>query len=184
MGNLLPFLIASPFAIYGIMRALSAKNWFALEAIASFFAALFVAYIAVNFLGLASNRKMRMELFRRYAKIEDSDLGWFVGIATPGYISVWDPHEDIGFMKLAAEHLVFQGDSKKLEIPRNSIRRITKKANPHSYLLLGGWIAIDGILDHKPIRLLIEPREKDNMLGNKRKAKQTLKEIQAWAFKK
>ncbi len=166
------------------MRALSANNWFAIGALVSFFVAVIVAYVSVNFLGLSGNRKMRLELGRRFSKGEDGDLGWFVGVATPSYMNVWDPHEDIGFLKLSSEHLVFQGDSKRLEIPRNSIRRVSKKSNPHSFLLLGGWIVIDGILNHKPIRLLLEPRVKSSLLANKRISRQMLKEIQDWAFKK
>ncbi len=184
MGNLLPLLVAVPFIIYGGLRATAAHNWFAIEAIVSFVLGLVAAYLGVNFFGLYANRKMRMELCRRFSKGDESDLGWFVGVATPGYMNLWDPHEDIGFLKLSAEHLIFQGDSKKLEIPRNSVRRVSRKANPHSFLLLGGWIVIDGILDHKPIRLLLEPREKNNLLGNKRKSRHFLKEIQDWAFKK
>lgn len=184
LGNLLPLLVASPIVVYGVLRANAAHNWFAIEALVSFVFGLVVAYLGVNFLGLYGNRKMRLELGRRYSKGDDGDLGWFVGVATPGYMNVWDAHEDIGFLKLSSEHLVFQGDSKKLEIPRNSIRRVSRKSNPHSYLLLGGWIVIDGILDHKPIRLLLEPRDRNSLLANKRISRQMLKEIQDWAFKK
>jgi hypothetical protein len=59
--------------------------------------------------------------------------------------------------------------------------RVRFRANVHTVIGLGRWISIEGFADGKPIRLLIEPRERPQLLGNLRYSKRLAQRIRRWA---
>lgn len=113
---------------------------------------------------------MRRAQERELMSIDDKlpEPRMFVGMATAGFSSVWDPHEDVGFLIVERETLRFVGESKRFELSRSAIKSARLAPNAHSWLGLGGWVALNGIVDNKPIQLLLEPRDRDNLLANRR----------------
>lgn len=171
-----------PFVLGGLWAARDLGNTLHWSAIAWFAGAVAAAWVGVGVFGLSGNAKMRHALAKRFATegAPAPSNRWFVGIATPGYRSIWDPHEDIGFLDRTESALVFLGDSKRIEIPRSAIRSVVRGRNVHSYVLLGGWVAVNGILDGKQIRLLIEPRQSATLWGNRRLLGTLHEELQVW----
>lgn len=167
MGNLLPALLSLPFGVIGFFVMLkqgqllgSGLYWFALWPVS--------AIVFVNFLGLFQNNQMRKLLSKRVsAPLAEPKLGvWFVGFARPSYKDLLDPHEDIGFLIVRENRIEFLGESIQLEVKKSEITRIGFLPNVHTIVGLGGWMAIEGVVDGTRVRLLVEPREKKTLLGN------------------
>lgn len=176
MGNVVPTLFAMPFLVGGCAVALIKGD---AAAIGGGIVAigLLVGLFSLNRFGLFENAAMRTEL---RSKLGRSVGGMFVGFATPTYRSSLDPHEDIGFLDVREDELVFIGESRTVQLPRSSITRITRRSNPHSWVGLGGWVSVEGTLEGRPVRMLIEPRQAETLLGNKRIARTLRIELDAW----
>lgn len=140
-------------------------------------------WLAVNFLGLTGNASMKAELTRRYEKDHPHDRRekWFVGFARPTFKSYLDPHEDVGFLVLDSSRLLFLGESRKVELHRDQITGIGFRANIHSWLGLGRWVTVDAVLDGKPGRLMIEPRERKTLIGNRRLGTEVHRALLDWS---
>jgi hypothetical protein len=171
-----------PAAAMGFMVVLRTKQLFHIDALLWFAATPMLGWIGVVLFGFVGNASMRRALERRLiAAGEDMKRErYFVGAARPSYSSALDPHEDVGFLIFAPDRLIFVGDSLRIEVKKNSIIRIVRKANAHSWLFLGGWIAIEGAVDGKPIRLLVEPREKPLVIQNKPVAVMLKRRLEEW----
>lgn len=181
MGNLLPTLVALPFGAFGVWDLARTRDIFSIPGLLSLLACPIAGWLAVNAFGLWGNRSMQRAVFRRhYASASEDPQRYFVGIATPGYRSLWDPHEDVGYLELLPDMLRYRGDAKSLEIPKRAIREVVRKPNAHTWLGLGGWISIEGILEGRPIRLSIEPRERNTLLANRRVSAELLERLHAW----
>ena len=199
MGNLLPALFAVPPMALGVLQLIRAGQTFG-PGLYWVAAGPVFGWVAMNFLGLFQNGAMRRHMLREYRaeRGEDGLEKVFVGMASPVYSSIVDPHEDVGFLVVheggAAGTLTGQaqptpsgtwtieywGERKKVSLRREQITGIHFRPNAHTFVGLGGWISIDGVADGRPVRLLIEPREKDTLLGNVRFAKQLRKRLEAW----
>jgi hypothetical protein len=180
MGNLLPLLFWLPPTTYGVYWM--AKNGQIVGlGLWCLIAASILGWLAVNFLGLWQNRRMRRQLARildaKGEKVMDSP---FVGIATPSYSSLLDPHEDVGFLKFEPGRLIFLSETRRLELNRPGLKRVNFRANVHTLLGLGRWVCIEGEIEGKPIRLQVEPREKPTLLANMLYSKSLMQRIQRW----
>ena len=139
-------------------------------------------WIAVNFLGLYGNSKMRRELGRR---IGDGKGGVypnlpFVGCATPTYAGWLDPHEDVGFLRLEADRLVFQGDRLELVLMKADVTTVRYRPNVHTLVGLGRWISVEGISEGTRVRIVVEPRVKATLLGNLIYSKKLRSQLESW----
>lgn len=195
MGNLLPALFAVPPMALGLLQLVRAGQTFGpgLYWVAT---GPVLGWVAMNFLGLYQNGAMRRHMLREYRaeRGEDELEKVFVGMASPSYSSIVDPHEDVGFLVVHEEGVVgtnqpapsalwnieFWGERKKVLLRKDQITAIRFRPNAHTFVGLGGWISIEGVADGKPVRLLIEPREKDTLLGNVRLAKHFKKRLEVW----
>lgn len=167
LGNLLPGLVCLPLLILGLIY-FKPDEPLSGPAIWLFVAFPIVGWIALNFLGLHQNAYLRRELARRlgFAANPTSPERYFVGIARPKYRSILDPHEDLGFLIVHDDRLEFVGETVRVELPKDDIIQLRFRANPHTIVLLGRWISVEGLVGGTPVRLLIEPREKATLLGN------------------
>ncbi len=77
-----------------------------------------------------------------------------------------DAHEDVGFLAFGPYELEFIGDTKRVRFVREQITRVHFLPNVHTLLGLGRWIGIEAIINGMPVRLLVEPRERNTLLGN------------------
>lgn len=165
IGNLLPILCAAPFGILGLVLmyregALLGRGF------AVFSLTPIVGWLAVNWLGLFENGAMRRAMERRAIHLPDER--WFVGAATPTFVGLLDPHEDVGFLWIDDENIGFFGEHLRISIRRASVTSIRFRPNIHSLIGLGRWVSIEAVIDGHPAQLRIEPRERPTLFGNRR----------------
>ncbi len=177
LGNLVPFLCALPFAAWGLWtiardRAVTPAGvgWLAFGTL--------VGWIALSQFGFWDNSRMRRLL---EARVHETDKRWFVGFASPKFAGVLDAHEDVGFLILGKDVLLFAGDSRRVELPKDCVARVVFRPNVHSAVGLGRWVSVEGVVKGKPVRMLLEPRERSSMLGNLRLSGRLKREIEEWA---
>ncbi|HEY3779885.1 MAG TPA: hypothetical protein VGL56_02285 [Fimbriimonadaceae bacterium] len=185
MGNLIPALFAVPFALFGLWW-MSSKGQIMGPGFIIFAISPIVGWFAMNFFGLYQNRAMKRSIarFLRGVRPKVCEPMYFVGIATPKYASLLDPHEDIGFLILHDDRLEFFGDHLNLSLNRKDISNVDYRMNPHSLVGLGRWIAVEGIMDKHRVRLQIEPREKRTLLGNLIFSKVVKAHLKSWVNEK
>lgn len=137
-----------------------------------------VGWLAGNAFGLLGNGALRREIAQR---IPHPRSAVFVGFASPGYWGLWDAHEDVGFLYWTDDRIVFSGERTQVVLPRAGVHRVCFRPNPHTWVLLGGWVCVEAEVDGKRARLLVEPRERPTLIGNARLARQLIRELRAWA---
>lgn len=176
MGNLVPLLGALPFGVVGLALAIQRQQMSGLPLWV--FSLMPVAgWLLMNSLGLFENAKMRAELQRR---LSPRPQHVFVGVARPSFRGLLDPHEDVGFLVLGETALEFLGESLKIRIDRKSLNGVRFRPNVHSMVGLGRWVSVEGVLEGTPIRLLIEPRERRTLWGNRAFSKELKQRIEEW----
>jgi hypothetical protein len=180
LGNVLPLVLSSTLLVTAVLEfARSGPSTRLIGWIGLF---LGVAWVFLLFLGLIGNGSMRREMGRRL-HIErpfDKTERYFVGFARPAYKSTLDPHEDVGFLLLHDDEIEFYGSEHKLVLSRPSVTGACYRANTHTLVGLGRWVSIEGIVEEKPVRLLVEPRVKATLLGNLLFSRTLLKRIEKW----
>lgn len=177
MGNLVPFLSWLPFALAGLWLIARDRAVTPLG-IGVLAFGTFVGWVMLSLFGFWGNASMRRVL---EARVNEPGERWFVGFASPKYAGLLDAHEDVGFLILGKDGLVFLGDSLRVELPRENVVRVRFRPNVHSLVGLGRWISIEGVVKGTPVRMLVEPRERRTMLGNLRLSGRLKREVEAWA---
>jgi hypothetical protein len=181
MGNVIPMLFWLPPLAAGLLL-MATERRISVAGVSMLVVATVVGWLALNQFGLFNNGKMRRQLERILtadgAKLP-SDRA-FVGYSSPKYRGVLDAHEDVGFLCFLADRLLFLSETRTVEVMRVEVNSVGFRANPHSLVGLGRWISVDGVRDDKPIRLLIEPRDRKTMLANRRRGKLILSRIKRW----
>ena len=181
LGNLLPALFFFPFASYGVYwmyrnsTIFGVGMWFIVAAVVA-------GWLALNAFGLVANAFMRRQLEREFkAKgVDFSTPHFFVGFARPKFFSMLDAHEDLGFLFLRDNELAFVGESHQLALQRIQIRQIRFRPNVHTWVGLGRWISVDGVVKEARIRLNIEPRERNFLLLNLLDSKRVRRALESW----
>ncbi len=125
-------------------------------------------WLALNSFGLFENGRIRRDSMRNLAHRQPPPPGpvVFVGCASTRHHSLLDAHEDVGFLSFGKYELEFIGDEKRMRILREQVQKIHFLPNVHTIMGLGRWVAVEATIGGLPVRLLVEPREKDTMLGN------------------
>lgn len=168
LGNIIPGLFWLPLTGVGIYLLAISEEVFGLG-LWFLVAAQVFGWLALNFFGLFENKKIREEMHRR-AMAAPSPPGpcVFVGFASPRYHDLLDAHQDVGFLSFGEDELEFIGETQRISLTREQVLEVHFRPNIHSLVGLGRWIAVEGQIDGRPIRLLVEPRERSTMLGNLR----------------
>ncbi len=176
-GNLIPALFALPPLAVGVGLLLKGQTlegpglvWIA--------ASPALGWIAVNFFGLFQNGAMRREMESRFKPLPPRRF--FVGMARPRFGSALDAHEDLGFLCLHDGFLEFRGEAMQHRLSKAQIHAVRLRPNFHSLVLLGRWISIEASLGTRPVRLLVEPRERATMMGNFLLASRLCRYLKAW----
>jgi hypothetical protein len=179
-GNILPILIGAPFLVYGVKefpsKGLSTDVRMALIAFP------LMTWVSTNFLGLIGNIGLKAETGKRLHQERPFDKSekTFVGFARPGYNSLLDPHEDVGYLIVHTDHLEFWGSDIKVDLQKASVKSISFRPNPHSVVGLGRWVCVEGESAGKAVRLLVEPRERATLLGNLIVGTKLKKRLEGW----
>lgn len=181
LGNVVPALVWLPVMGAGIavMVVRAQILGLGLDLVA---AATVLGWFALNQFGSYYNGQMRRQL-ERILKAQGEDLSGdpnFVGFATPRYSSLLDAHEDVGFLRLMPDRLRFVSETRTVEVMRSDVAGARFRPNVHTMVGLGRWVSVEGVSGGKPIRLLVEPRDRITMLGNLRQGKRLLARIRKW----
>lgn len=176
-GNVVPAACAAPFLILAVDEL--ARHGPTPKALGLAIAFIAVGWLAVNFFGLCGNRGLRkaVELGFKDSYAYDQAEKWFVGFSPPGRKGLLDPHEDLGFLVFRPQGLEYFGERHQYQIAWEDIRSVRKRPNIHSILGLGGWVSVEAEAAGKPVRLLVEPRERATHWGNARMRKKLVKSI-------
>jgi hypothetical protein len=180
LGNLIPALFWLPpvaFGFYTMVRTGQVVGpglwWMMLGTV--------LGWLAVNFFGFIENGRMKRQLqLILESKKEPLKDAVFVGIATPKFSSAVDPHEDVGYLRFLPDRLSFASETRTIDLFREQVTKVRFRANVHTVLGLGRWVSIEGESEGKPIRLMVEPREKATLMGNLLYSKKLAQRIRRW----
>lgn len=181
LGNLIPAIFWFPPAAIALYR-FAAYGQLSGPVLWPLAVSTVLGWLAVNRFGLFENAKMRGQL-EVLLKRGDRDLSGdpvFVGFATPKYSSLLDAHEDVGFLYIRPDSLVFISESRTIEIQKADVAEIRPRMNVHSVVGLGRWVSIEGRVGNRPIRLQVEPRDRPTLLGNRLNSGKLIAELRAW----
>jgi len=181
LGNVIPLLFWLPLTLAGIAVAVVREEVLG-TGLWLIVAATVVGWLALNQFGFYQNGRMRREL-ERLMRAKGEDLSadrTFVGFASPRYHGLLDAHEDIGFLRILPDRLRFVSENRVLEVPKEDIREVRYRPNVHTIVGLGRWISVEGTAEGRPIRLLVEPRERGTMLGNLRYGPKLRAKLRRW----
>jgi len=142
-----------------------------------------LGWLALNSFGLFENLLMQKELEQILKNRKDAPApeSWFVGLTTPKYRGLLDAHEDVGFLEILPDRLSFTSETRRLEFLATEVRSVRYRVNVHSLVLLGRWVSVEGVSAGKPVRMLLEPRERPTMLGNFRESGVLFGRLSKWA---
>lgn len=180
MGNLIPLLFWLILASIGVYKTVINAQfigpglWYLCGATA-------IGWLATDLFGLYGNATMRAQLgklLNREKLLPKESV--FVGFCSPKYSGMLDAHEDIGFLCFYKDKLTFVGESRIVEVDKPSVKSISFRPNVHTILGLGRWIAIEGSQKGAPFRMMVEPRERQTMLGNLMLSGKLKRELQNW----
>ncbi|MBL8048813.1 MAG: hypothetical protein JNJ45_09030 [Chthonomonas sp.] len=170
LGNAVPGLFCLPLLVAGILHFNPQKPFSGWPIYMILF--VIVGWFAVSLFGFWNNDGLRQgvarQVDRRYPPNGEKPVDrHFVGVARPSYRNILDPHEDVGFLLMHDDRLQFVGDQLDLEFPWTTFSSVRGRANTHTWLGLGRWISLEGTgPDDLPIRLMIEPRERNFIPAN------------------
>lgn len=145
-------------------------------------AGVVLGWLATNWFGAMPNRRMRRQLEHILAakKVDTGTDPWFVGFASPRFSSMLDPHEDVGLLVFTPAAITFHSETRNLELAKIHAKRVGFRPNVHTWVLLGRWVSIDGEVDGRPVRLLLEPREKSTLVGNLLATRKLADRLREW----
>lgn len=180
MGNLVPLAVSLPFLILGL-RAFPQEGMSG-SALIYFIAFPVSAWLAVNLSGFIWNVGLSHEVGRmiHLERPFIQERRVFVGFARPAFTGLLDPHEDVGYLIIRPEELEFFGETVRIKFPREAVETIRFRANPHTWVGLGGWISVEGSVHGQHVRMLVEPRERPTLVGNLALLRKVLRELKAW----
>ena len=181
MGNLVPIVGALPFGAAGLAMAIAREGMIGPQ-LAVFGLMPVVGWLLMNFVGLWENRAIRAELENKLNPPRESNERQvvFVGAARPSYHGLLDPHEDVGFLIVEQDRIQLLGEELRFSLAKKDLYGAHFRPNAHTMVGLGRWISVEGKMEDTPIRLLIEPREKQTLWGNRRLSKGLQRRLQAW----
>lgn len=127
-----------------------------------------LGWLALNWFGLFENGRIRRDSMRNLTLRRPLPPGpvVFVGCASQKHRSLLDAHEDVGFLSFGPNELEFIGDERRMRIPREMITKVSFRPNVHTLVGLGRWISVEALINGMPVRLMVEPRERDTLFGN------------------
>ena len=181
LGNLIPAFFWLPPAVVGIFL-IAVKGQLFGPGLWLLVLSTVLGWLAVNQFGFFENGWMRWQL-ERILKSDGKELTGelvFVGFATPTYSSMLDAHEDVGFLRILPDRLVFASESRNVEVMKSSVTEVRFRMNVHTLVGLGRWVSVEGKVNDKPIRMLLEPRERPTLLGNLLYSKKLRQKLIDW----
>lgn len=161
--------LANGLVLTGVVLSLTFGTW-----------ALFDRY--AMFQNAAMRRALRPRLFSSLSDPPPADRCWFVGLATQSHFGWLDTDEDVGYLVLFPDRLIYIGDRYSLFIPRPQVLGIDRTPVPF-YALLGYYWTVIRFENREgeatSVRIL--SREVDRVLSQQRAANHALWEgVRDW----
>jgi hypothetical protein len=180
MGSVIPLIFTAPVLALGTREAV--EQGFTLTLLGYVALVMVVGWVTTSLFGQVGSGGVKRWMAHKLQDERPADPNpkWFIGFATPDYRSMLDPHEDLGWLVLAEDEIDLIGTQLRLQIPRGALTQVTRKANPHTALGLGGWIAIDWEENGVVSQIFLEPRARPTVLGNKLMIKRLIVELETW----
>jgi len=181
MGNVVPLSLALPLLGLGLgMMYLSGRIFspgLGLVALS-----IIVGWLMTNFFGLYENHIMKQQMaWRLNAALKDLPTRrYFVGVATPSFKGMLDPHEDVGYLLIFRDRIDYHGEKMRLSLKRSEIRGFERRPNIHTLIALGGWLSILAERDGKAIELKVEVRERPTLRANRRLTRLLFSRLRQW----
>lgn len=180
VGNLMPLIVVVPLLVLGTKEALEKGLtpmlglWLLLL--------LVLGWLMVGVFGLPFNSFFKKEMALRLHKLHPFDprQKFFVGFARPAFKGLLDAHEDIGYVLLGENDIEFIGEHRHFKMEKALVKTIRYRSNPHTWLLLGRWVSVEGTNDGHEVRMLLEPREKRTLFGNFAFTKRLHDRLEQW----
>lgn len=181
MGNLVPLTLAGPMLIVGLwlMYQSGKIGGVGLYLVAG---SVVVGWVMLNLLGLYQNGAMKQQMSWRLDQSlkEVPSRRYFVGVATPNFKGLIDPHEDVGYLLVYRDRIEYFGEKVRTTFKRSEVKKFEARMNIHSLIGLGGWVVICAERDGKPAELKIEMREKPFLRSNRALNRMLLKRLRTW----
>lgn len=181
LGNLVPLTLAGPMLGAGLwlMYRAGKIGGVGLGLVAF---SIVIGWIMLNFLGLYENSAMKQQMtWRLSSALKDlPSRRFFVGVATPNFMGLLDPHEDVGFLLIYRDRIDYHGEKIRVSLRRSEIQSFESRMNVHSLIALGGWVVINGEREGKPVQLKVEMREKPSLRANRGLNRLLLKRLRLW----
>lgn len=180
MGNLVPMIFWLPLTAAGVLIGLVKHNY--LVGAYLVLAGQIIGWIAINNFGLWQNKALKRHLGKLFELRQGDFDGFriFVGLSRPGFKSLLDPHEDIGYLAIDGSHLFFVGEHFGFRVQASEIENIAFASSIHTLLGLGGWVELDLTHDGERKILYFEPREERTLWRNNRLRKKLVGRLLNW----
>jgi hypothetical protein len=176
VGNLLPLVVGLPFLVFGLIQF--ARQGAELPAALSLAAFPIVTWLATNFLALVGNQSLKRAMASRVPM--GSGAKCFVGFSPPGQSGWLDPHSDVGYLVIHSDRIEFIGSASRVTLKKSEVVSARFRPNAHTWIGLGRWVSIEGQSQGRVVRLLVEPREKATLLGNRAESARLLQAVRDW----
>lgn len=181
MGNLVPLTLAGPMILVGLwlMYRSGKIGGVGLYLVG---ASIIVGWIMLNLFGLYENAKMKQQMSWRLDQVmkEVPSRRYFVGVATPRFKGMLDPHEDVGYLLVFNDRIEYYGEKVRVKFKRSEVKAVEAGINIHSLIALGGWVIIRAERDGKSAELRVEMREKPYLRSNRALNRMLLKRLKSW----
>jgi hypothetical protein len=181
MGNLIPLSLALPLLSIGLIMMYVSGRIFS-PGLGLVALSIIVGWLMTNFFGLHENYIMKQQMTWRLeaAMKEPPSRRYFVGVATPNFKGMLDPHEDVGYLLLYGDRIEYHGEKMRLSLRRSEIVGFERRPNIHSLIALGGWLVICAERDGRPIELKVEVRERPTLRANRRLTRLLFSRLRQW----
>lgn len=181
MGNVMPLIVAGPLLAFGLWWMYRAGK---VGGAGLYFlgAAVVVGWFMLNWFGLYQNAAMKQQMSWRLGEsLKDlPSRRYFVGVASPNFRGMIDPHEDVGYLLIYKDRIDYYGESMRASFRRSEVRGFETRPNIHSAIFMGGWVVIRAERDGKPLELRIEMREKPFLRSNRALNRMLLRRLKSW----
>jgi hypothetical protein len=177
-GNLLPLIGVAPGLAWAAWAAWTAPFspffWWSIAA------AALAGWLAVGLLGTLPKRTLKARLDAMIPREDGEQKRVMAGISRPGGSGALDPHQHLGFVIFTDRVLVLAAENLRMEIRRSELMEARLAPNAHTWLGLGGWIAVSGRAQGKAFEVRVEPAGAWTLWGCAAARRPLLRLIRAW----
>jgi hypothetical protein len=88
----------------------------------------------------------------------------------------------VGFLLIYPDKVEFFGGHVRVSLRRSDTKQVRFRPNPHSWVGLGRWVSLEAEQNGQSVRLLVEPRERATLLGNRALGARLRTKLASWVI--